>query len=332
MGGRQTDAGRFGRVVSFPLQVMVESGAAALRVHELSAGGMVVEATRRRGWTAGLPARDRRRRDWPDAGASGTAGCCRNVSVSRRRIWPASPSSMSPPIRPRTSHGCSRRSTSGARAARIGVKVGHVQVGAGRARRRAVDDQHRHGRRRQYRDAGGRPASPASEIVRVTVNVPEAAAAVPEIKRQLLDQGCTVPIVGDFHYNGHLLLTRISDCAKALDKYRINPGTGHDVTSSCDGFSATWCAGSCQEAGADRRATSPNQELMQRMQENIDRQGGSFDDIINDCMVELAVTSTNSPSRRPARGSDDDSCKVSRARHSSRCIGNYRDASTRTSD
>ena len=63
-----------------------------------------------------------------------------------------------------------------------------------------------------------------SEIVRVTVNVPEAAAAVPEIKRRMLDAGCTAPLVGDFHYNGHLLLTRVPECAAALDKYRINPG------------------------------------------------------------------------------------------------------------
>src|SRR3712207_4175168 len=63
-----------------------------------------------------------------------------------------------------------------------------------------------------------------SEMVRVTVNVPEAAAAVPEIKQRMLDAGCTAPLIGDFHYNGHLLLTRYPECARALDKYRINPG------------------------------------------------------------------------------------------------------------
>src|SRR5258708_35134449 len=61
-------------------------------------------------------------------------------------------------------------------------------------------------------------------MVRVTVNVPEAAAAVPEIKRRMLDAGVTAPRVGDFHYNGHLLLMRHPGCARALDKYRINPG------------------------------------------------------------------------------------------------------------
>src|SRR6188472_4604195 len=64
----------------------------------------------------------------------------------------------------------------------------------------------------------------AYEMVRVTVNLPEAAAAVPEIKQRMLDAGCTAPLIGDFHYNGHLLLTRYPGCAAALDKYRINPG------------------------------------------------------------------------------------------------------------
>jgi (E)-4-hydroxy-3-methylbut-2-enyl-diphosphate synthase len=67
-------------------------------------------------------------------------------------------------------------------------------------------------------------ADSGSEIVRITVNTEEAAKAVPEIVRELLDSGYTTPIVGDFHYNGHLLLKKYPDCAKALAKYRINPG------------------------------------------------------------------------------------------------------------
>src|SRR3982751_1117524 len=67
-------------------------------------------------------------------------------------------------------------------------------------------------------------AEAGSEMVRVTVNLPEAAAAVPEIRQRMLDAGCEAPLIGDFHYNGHLLLTRYPDCARALDKYRINPG------------------------------------------------------------------------------------------------------------
>ena len=63
-----------------------------------------------------------------------------------------------------------------------------------------------------------------SEIVRITVDRDEAAAAVPKIKERLLKIGCEVPIVGDFHYIGHKLLADHPGCAEALDKYRINPG------------------------------------------------------------------------------------------------------------
>src|SRR5262245_28108883 len=68
-------------------------------------------------------------------------------------------------------------------------------------------------------------AEAGSEMVRVTVNLPEAAQAVPEIKQRMLDAGVSAPLIGDFHYNGHLLLTRYAAMAAALDKYRINPGT-----------------------------------------------------------------------------------------------------------
>jgi (E)-4-hydroxy-3-methylbut-2-enyl-diphosphate synthase len=63
-----------------------------------------------------------------------------------------------------------------------------------------------------------------SEVVRITVNTQEAAAAVPEIRQRLSDRGLPVPLVGDFHYNGHVLLRKFPACADALDKYRINPG------------------------------------------------------------------------------------------------------------
>ena len=67
-------------------------------------------------------------------------------------------------------------------------------------------------------------ANAGSEIVRITVDRDEAAAAVPKIKERLLKIGCDVPIVGDFHYIGHKLLADHPGCAEALDKYRINPG------------------------------------------------------------------------------------------------------------
>jgi (E)-4-hydroxy-3-methylbut-2-enyl-diphosphate synthase len=67
-------------------------------------------------------------------------------------------------------------------------------------------------------------AGAGSELVRMSVNTPEAAAQVPRIREQLDAAGCRVPLVGDFHYNGHKLLTQFPDCARALAKYRINPG------------------------------------------------------------------------------------------------------------
>ena len=63
-----------------------------------------------------------------------------------------------------------------------------------------------------------------SEMVRITVNTPEAASAVPHIREQLDRMGISVPLIGDFHYNGHRLLSDYPDCAQALSKYRINPG------------------------------------------------------------------------------------------------------------
>src|SRR6185436_4393257 len=106
----------------------------------------------------------------------------------------------------------------------IGVRVGSVQVGGGAPV--AVQSM----TMTDTADAAATAtqcvelAEAGSEMVRVTVNTPEAAAAVPEIKQRMIDAGCAAPLIGDFHYNGHLLLTRYPDAARALDKYRINPG------------------------------------------------------------------------------------------------------------
>src|SRR5262249_58829510 len=71
-------------------------------------------------------------------------------------------------------------------------------------------------------------AEAGSEMVRVTVNLPDAAAAVPEIKQRMLDAGCRAPLIGDFHYNGHLLPPPYPACPDGPHKYRINPGKfGH---------------------------------------------------------------------------------------------------------
>jgi len=67
-------------------------------------------------------------------------------------------------------------------------------------------------------------ARAGSELVRITVNTPKAAIQVPRIRELLDSVGCAVPLIGDFHYNGHKLLTQYPDCARALAKYRINPG------------------------------------------------------------------------------------------------------------
>ncbi len=77
-----------------------------------------------------------------------------------------------------------------------------------------------------------------SEVVRITVNSPEAAAQVSSIRRHLDDLGCNVPLVGDFHFNGHRLLAQYPDCAEALAKYRINPGNVGKGSKRDEQFSA----------------------------------------------------------------------------------------------
>jgi (E)-4-hydroxy-3-methylbut-2-enyl-diphosphate synthase len=79
-------------------------------------------------------------------------------------------------------------------------------------------------------------ARSGSELVRVTVNTEEAARTVPTIVKTLRDFGITVPIIGDFHYNGHILLKKFPACARALDKYRINPGNVNIGKKQDDNF------------------------------------------------------------------------------------------------
>ena len=79
-------------------------------------------------------------------------------------------------------------------------------------------------------------AQAGSELVRITVNTPEAAAAVPAIRKRLDALGCDVPLIGDFHYNGHRLLTEYPECAQLLAKYRINPGNVGRVREEADPF------------------------------------------------------------------------------------------------
>jgi len=106
----------------------------------------------------------------------------------------------------------------------VAVTVGHVKVGGGAPvvvqSMTNTDTADAAGTAKQVADL----ARAGSEIVRITVDRDEAAAAVPHIKERLLKMGVNVPIVGDFHYIGHKLLADHPACAEALDKYRINPG------------------------------------------------------------------------------------------------------------
>ena len=175
-------------------------------------------------------------------------------------------------------------------------------------------------------------AEAGSEIVRWTVNVPEAAAAVPEIKKRLAGSGCQVPIIGDFHYNGHVLLTKYPDCARALDKYRINPGNVGAGQRRDEQFSAI-----CKVARDNGKPVrigvnggSLNQELvMARMQENTDRElGKESEEIINECMVLSALQSTELALETGMRHDQIIiSCKTSRPRD---LITVYRDLAGRT--
>src|SRR5262244_4354623 len=214
----------------------------------------------------------------------------------------------------------------------VGVRVGNVQVGGGApvvvqsmtmtdtADARATAEQCI-----ELADAG-------SEMVRVTVNLPDAAAAVPEIKQRMLDAGCTAPLIGDFHYNGHLLLTKYPACARALDKYRINPGNVGAGQRRDEQFS-TICKVAVDNGKPVRigvNGGSLNQELvMAKMQENTDKNlGKESEDIINECMVLSAIQSTDLALETGLRHDQIIiSCKTSRPRD---LITVYRDLSSRT--
>jgi (E)-4-hydroxy-3-methylbut-2-enyl-diphosphate synthase len=214
----------------------------------------------------------------------------------------------------------------------IGVKVGRVQVGGGAPvvvqSMTMTDTADARATARQVIEL----AEAGSEMVRVTVNLPDAAAAVPEIKRRLLDAGCTVPLIGDFHYNGHILLTRYPACAAALDKYRINPGNVGTGRRRDEQFT-TICKVALEHGKPVRigvNGGSLNQELvMQQMQENTDCDLGlSSEQILNHCMVLSAQQSTEL-ALEAGLGRDRIiiSCKVSRPRD---LIEIYRELARRT--
>ena len=214
----------------------------------------------------------------------------------------------------------------------VGVKVGTVQVGGGAPivvqSMTMTDTAEAEATARQCVEL----AEAGSEMVRVTVNLPEAAAAVPEIKQRMLDAGVTAPLIGDFHYNGHQLLTRYPACAQALDKYRINPGNVGTGRRRDEQF-ATICKVARDNEKPVRigvNGGSLNQELVvARMQENTDRDLGlSSEEIINECMVLSAVQSTELALESGLRKDQIIiSCKTSRPLD---LISVYRDLARRT--
>ncbi len=218
------------------------------------------------------------------------------------------------------------------RHATVGVKVGKVQVGGGAPvvvqSMTNTDTADAAATAQQCLEL----AQAGSELVRITVNMPEAAAQVAEIKQRLLDAGCDAPVIGDFHYNGHVLLTKYPDCARALDKYRINPGNvGHGQRR--DEQFATICKVARDNGKPVRigvNGGSLNQELvMSRMQENTDKNlGKTSEEIINECMVLSALQSTELAIESGLRKDQIIiSCKVSRPRD---LVDIYRDLAAKT--
>src|SRR5213080_2981931 len=214
----------------------------------------------------------------------------------------------------------------------IGVKVGGVLVGGGAPvvvqSMTLTDTADAAATARQCIEL----AEAGSEMVRVTVNVPEAAAAVAGIKQRMTDAGCAAPLIGDFHYNGHILLTKYPACARALDKYRINPGNVGTGRRRDEQF-ATICKVAVDNNRPVRigvNGGSLNQELVvAKMQENTDRDlGHSSEEIINECLVLSALQSTDLALESGLRKDQIIiSCKTSRPRD---LIAVYRELARRT--
>ncbi len=159
-------------------------------------------------------------------------------------------------------------------------------------------------------------AAAGSELVRVTVNTAEAAAAVPQIRAELDRQGCDVPLVGDFHFNGHKLLAEYPECARALAKYRINPGNVGRGAKRDEQF-ATMVESACRHGKPIRIGVnwgSLDQELLARlMDENARRPEPLAAEAVT--REALIVSALESAARAEALGLPGDrivlSCKVS---------------------
>ena len=138
-------------------------------------------------------------------------------------------------------------------------------------------------------------ARAGSELVRITVNTESAARAVAPIRARLDDEGCTVPLVGDFHFNGHSLLTDYPECAAALAKYRINPGNVGSGEKRDSQF-ATMIEIACRYDRPVRIGVnwgSLDQDLIARMMDANVRSAtpAPVEQVMREAMVESAVTS-----------------------------------------
>ena len=138
-------------------------------------------------------------------------------------------------------------------------------------------------------------ARAGSELVRITVNTAEAAAAVPRIREKLDAQGCGVPLIGDFHFNGHKLLRDYPDCARALAKYRINPGNVGKGSRRDEQF-ASMIERACEYGKAVRIGVnwgSMDQQLLARMMDENARRAEPLDNtaLMLEAMVASAIDS-----------------------------------------
>src|SRR5690349_5028571 len=159
-------------------------------------------------------------------------------------------------------------------------------------------------------------ARAGSEIVRVTVNTAEAAAQIPRIREQLDAMGCDVPLVGDFHFNGHKLLAEYPECARVLAKYRINPGNVGRGAKRDEQF-ATMIAIACRHQKPVRIGVnwgSLDQELLARL---MDENARSPEPLDSDSVTReaLVASALDSAARAEELGLPSDrivlSCKVS---------------------
>jgi len=173
-------------------------------------------------------------------------------------------------------------------------------------------------------------ADAGSEIVRITVNNADAAAAVPEIRKRLDDLGCAVPLVGDFHFIGHRLLKEHPDCARTLDKFRINPGNVGRKNRRDENFdtfiSIARDLGKPVRIGVNAGSLDP-ELLARKMDANANlAQPRSGDEVEMDALVQSALKSAEAAE---ALGLQDLilSCKVSRLPLMVAC---YRELAKRT--